>query len=117
MVLSVALGLIAFMAFAQETQTSVDPQCCDIAKEALEDLGKIKVGMTRREVEEKYERDGGLQFPSPTVYVWPKCEYIKLRIKYKVASDSDEATGGDLLSPDDTVAEGSELLVEYRTMD
>jgi hypothetical protein len=96
----------------QQDKPDCQAQSCQFVEDALKEYHQIKVGMTRKEIERRFRRDGGLQFPSQGVYVDPKCPYIKTRIKFKHVEGSRE-----LLSPDDTVLNVSELFVAYPTMD
>lgn len=56
---------------------------------ALEAADAIKVGMTRREVEERWSKDGGLQFRRGTRYIYEKCAYIRMDVKFKLAEPTD----------------------------
>jgi hypothetical protein len=85
---------------------------CAVIQQALSDYQRIKVGITRGEVEKYFAQDGGAQFPTSTRYVYPKCHYLHLDLEF-------EAKGppGHLFSPDDTVMKTSKLYVDYSTKD
>jgi hypothetical protein len=88
---------------------------CGIIREAIAEFGKIKPGMTRRKVEEHFERDGGLQFRGATRYTYSKCKdaTIKVEIKFKLAGSVDRPA----FSNDDTVVEVSKPYLEYFSRD
>jgi hypothetical protein len=80
---------------------------------ALEAANAIKVGMTRREVEEHWSEDGGLQFPDVTRYTYEKCVYIRVDVKFKGKESTDAAE----FSPADTVSEVSAPYLAYPNAD
>lgn len=89
-----------------------DSSCCSVAAEALEAFAKVRPGMTRADVERHVARDGGGQFPSPTRYVYPKCNYLKIDVAFDDDPENDEA-----LSASDRVASVSRPYVEYPMLD
>jgi hypothetical protein len=86
---------------------------CAMVQQALSDSRRLKVGITRGEVEKYFIQDGGLQFAENTRYVYPKCDYIKLEV------DFSRATSGTLplMSPNDTVTKVGKLFIEYPARD
>lgn len=106
-VVGVARGL------RQESANQGDSAECKMVKGALEAADAIKVGMTRREVTEHWSEDGGLQFRRGTRYIYEKCEYIRVDVKFKLAEPTDAIQG----SPDDTVSEVSRPYLAYPDAD
>jgi hypothetical protein len=91
------------------------PESCGIIREAIEEFGKIRPGMTRREIEKHFNRDGGIQVRNATRYSYSKCKEatIKVEIKFKLAGPVDQTP----FSKDDTVVEVSKPYLEYFTQD
>jgi hypothetical protein len=86
---------------------------CAVIEQALNDFQHIKVGTSRREVEKYFRRDGGMQFPGSTRYVYPKCDYIKLEVDFSTGTSVD-----NLFGPNDTVTKVSEkLFLNYLARD
>ena len=95
-------------------ESAVQPTTCDEIKNALATVARIKVGMTRREVEQLFERDGGAQFALSGRYVYPNCQYIKIEIEFQ---NSDPSPQDPLLSPSDIVSKISKPYLEYPVKD
>ncbi len=85
---------------------------CAVIQQALTDYQRIKVGITRGEVEKYFAQDGGAQFPSSTRYVYPRCHYLHLDLGFEAKGPADR-----LFSPDDTVTKTSKLYVDYSAKD
>jgi hypothetical protein len=88
---------------------------CGILREAIKDFGQIKPGMTRREIEDHFKLDGGMQFRGGTRYIYPKSQEvaIKVDIEFKLAVPVDSIED----SPDDTVLKVSKPYLEYPISD
>ena len=85
---------------------------CAIIRQAIDDTLQIKPGMTRADVEKKYQLDGGLQplnLPSTTRYLYLKCSLIKIDVEFKAGADSKRGS----LSPNDIVVSVSKPYLEY----
>jgi len=83
---------------AQFTPAKESP-CCALTREAMQETARIRVGMKRREVEEHFEKDGGVQFREETRYMYPKCHDIRMDVDFEAAPHSDPQK----FSPDDIV--------------
>ena len=72
-------------------QYSPSPQstCCTIVREAYDEAMQLKPGMTRREVEEHFAFDGGMQFWDKTRFVSTKCHYLMVDVSFKRAKPVD----------------------------
>jgi hypothetical protein len=53
----------------------------------LEDLGRLKAGMTRRDAEQYFALDGGMNFRGQMRYVYGKCELIQVEITFEEDPD------------------------------
>jgi hypothetical protein len=79
-----ALGSDARQAAKPAPRTPV--ACYDVLDRAYGDAHRIKPGMTRQQVEEKWELDGGIQQFNETIaadrYVYRDCDALKLEIEF-----------------------------------
>jgi hypothetical protein len=62
------------------------PACGQVEK-ALEDFGHLKAGMMRRDAEQYFALDGGMNFGGQTRYVYRKCEFIQVEITFEEDPD------------------------------
>jgi len=85
---------------------------CSVVDQALGDVGQVKNGMTRGEVEKLFVRDGGASFRLRTVYVSRRCRYLKIDVDF----DPDPGVNGNF-SPNDIVMKVSQLYAAYPSMD
>ena len=90
-----------------------DTPCCELVREVLHETEGIRAGMKRRQVEEKFMRDGGVQFPAETRYVYSKCRDIKVEVDFQLANSGEHA----LPSPEDTVTKVMTPYLEYFSRD
>jgi hypothetical protein len=108
------LGVVgADRGLRQESANQNESAECKMVLGALQASDAIKVGMTRREVAEHWSEDGGLQFRRETRYVYEKCAYIRVDVKFKLAEPTDAVE----VSPDDEVSEVSKPYLAYPDAD
>jgi hypothetical protein len=72
----------------------------------------VRPGVLRKDVEKYFEREGGLQFPGTTHYVYPKCPYLHVDVEFEDKGKTDA-----LFSPEDIVVTASKLYVGYSVKD
>jgi hypothetical protein len=108
----VLAGFLVMFALAFRAKSQVQTSPCSTVQKALEDYGHLKVGMTRKEIEHRFEPDGGIQFNGSTRYLYVDCPYIKVEIKFKSSSPRSKP-----FAPDDISTEISKLFVEYPVAD
>jgi hypothetical protein len=99
-----------------QNQDDLKPCGCIEVKNVLETAQRLKPGMTRKEVEQHLERDGGLQFQTPTRYAYPACNYIKIDVEFQFDEGGSEKRN-ELLSPEDVVVGISKPYIAYPTKD
>ena len=80
----------------------------------LKDFESLKPGMTRKEVDEKLEQDGGIQFVGKMRYQHPDCPYFKVDIEFACSRD---AEGRIMSKPTDKVTAISNPYLEWPVMD
>ncbi len=78
--------------------------------DALHSMKAVKVGMTRADLEKVFTTEGGFSGPSWRTYVYRKCPYIKVDVKFAAASRVKEL-------PTDKVVEISRPYLEWAIMD
>ena len=85
---------------AQESEPHTAKDCCDVVRRAYADARAIEPGMTRLQIEHKWDVDGGIQelgeTEEETRYVYRKCDSLKLKIEFRLAKKGAEG-------PEDTV--------------
>lgn len=90
------------------------PGCsaCGQIEQALEDFGHLKAGMTRRDAEQYFALDGGMNFRGQTRYAYKKCEFIKVEITFE-----NEPSVQNDFSPKDKITNLSKLSLEFPSYD
>ncbi len=96
-----------------QTVDSNQSSSCKMVQDALEASRDIKVGTTRRKLEENWSLDGGMEFRDEARYIYRKCGYIRVDVKFKLAAPAD----GIENLPDDAVIHVSRPYLAYPTMD
>jgi hypothetical protein len=115
---AIVLAILFFGSFplpdARLRQSTDENQssCCKMIQEALQASGNIKMGMSRKEVEDYWLRDGGVQFREETRYMYPNCRYVRVDVKFDLVAPNEVKD-----SPGDRVKEVSKPYVAYPTMD
>jgi hypothetical protein len=111
---AVFLSLLTILG-ARSWQT-VDPDqsaSCKMVQGALRASRDIKIGSTRRELENNWSLDGGTELRDEGRYNYRGCGYIQVDVKFKLAAPTDQT--GDL--PDDTVTHVSRPNLAYPRLD
>jgi hypothetical protein len=90
------------------------PSCsaCGQIAQALEDFGHLKAGMTRRDAEQHFALDGGMNFRGQTRYVYKKCDFIGVEITFE-----EDPTVRNDFSQKDKITNVSKLFLEYPSKD
>ena len=78
---------------------------CSIVIEALDATSHLHVGDTRAVLEKTFTQDGGMAMNNQAVYVYRKCMYLKIDVKFRLADERE-------MSPRDTIISVSRLYVE-----
>jgi hypothetical protein len=93
-------------------QSPTDCPGCGSIAQALEDSIHLKAGMTRRDAEQYFSLDGGMNFRGQSRYVYKKCNMVKVEITF----EQDTSVQNDF-SPKDKIKSLSRLFLEFPTMD
>jgi hypothetical protein len=86
---------------------------CEVIDGAIKEVGRLKVGMTRREVETHFKPDGGGQFFNTTRYLYEKCEAVKIDVDFGPPKTADKNSP----LPGDIVTNISKPYLEYPMKD
>lgn len=68
------------------TQSHVDAEHTEWIAKALMTIQTIKIGMTRADLMKVFTIEGGLSTTSQRTYVYQKCPYIKVDVKFSPTS-------------------------------
>lgn len=91
-------------------ESQVDPEHTQWVAAALSAIQTIKVGMTRADLTKVLTVEGGLSTTSQRTYVYPKCPYIKVDVKFAASSREQER-------PSDKIIEISRPYLAWSIMD
>ena len=85
-------------------------------EKCLVDFGRIRVGMTRSDVDKIFPQDGGIQCVSPVRYIHPECGYFMIDVSFDFKRNPDDQNRA-ITSPDDLVTNISRPYIEYPAYD
>jgi hypothetical protein len=97
------------MVIGGDQRSGTASDCQLIQRAATIYLRVSKPGVTRREIEQYFKQDGGLQVTAPVRYVYKECNFIKVEITFTSAQSGN--------STDDTVDHTSKLYIDFPVMD
>jgi len=83
---------------------------CQCVSDALSEIGKIEAGMKRKDLVKIFRNDGGISAINPQRFVYEKCNFIKVEVKFKSVDKSKEFPMG---SPEDEINEISKPYLEH----
>ena len=94
---------------------NLERACSDTLERAFDAFQRVKPGMSRREVEAMFKKDGGLQFRDTTRYIYADSAgvTIKADIEFKPAATAHTPE----FSPDDAVVNISKPYLAYESRD
>jgi hypothetical protein len=107
------VGLLAAIGSSQTAPGSSPQSACSLVQQALKDSQAIKPGVTRKDVEKRFDYDGGLEFSDHAMFTYRGCRYIKLEIEFEPGPGRE----GKFKSPDDIVTKASKLFIDYPRYD
>lgn len=108
---AILLACIVASPVVSQSQDSAATSC-EVVPQAIRD-SEFKEGTARRQVEEKFGIEGGLNRREHTRYFYKKCQYIQIDIYFKLASPKQSFD----FSADDTVVKVSRPYLAYPTID
>jgi hypothetical protein len=107
------VGCLIFSGFTQIDEKPYEKTDCEFISKSIDEIHTIKVGMTRRELLAVFETEGGISTRTQRQYVYKKCEYIKVNVKFEPVVRQDKF--GE--SPNDKIVEISEPYLQYAITD
>lgn len=108
----ILLILTALVLTATQPQNGQTTSLCELLAHVIKDYERIKPGLQREQVEKFLQRDGGLQFPTPTRYVFPVCTFLHVDVEFGLKGEP-----GHLFGPGDIVRKASKIYVDYPVKD
>jgi hypothetical protein len=106
-------GCLGFSGFTQTDEKQYEKTNCEFIAKSLDKIHTIKVGMRRRELLTVFETEGGISTRTQRQYVYKKCGYIKVKIKFEPDTKEDKFAE----SPNDKIIEISEPYLQYAITD
>ncbi|MDQ3322663.1 MAG: hypothetical protein M3525_09595 [Acidobacteriota bacterium] len=82
------LGTVFLLNFAKTSNGQNQTLSCQCVTDALSEIGKIKVGMKRKDLDKMFTIDGGISRINPQRFVYEKCNFIKVEVKFKFVDNS-----------------------------
>ena len=95
--------LLLFSVVSSGTTYPQQPSTCDgcsVVQDALKASDALKPGMSRKDLEERFEPDGGMQTGGWGRYVFRRCRTIKIDVRF---SGAEEGRGAEMLPTDKLV--------------
>jgi hypothetical protein len=84
------LFVLGFMSFSGNCQTPPAPSAgCTLITHALDDIGGIRVGMTRGDLEKRFKITHTGAFRNQAVYAYKRCAMIKVRATFSADPNQD----------------------------
>ena len=105
--------IAALPVMVHHQQATGDCSSCEIVQRALKDAESLKVGTTRQDIAKSgFVLAGGWNVRDPTVYVYSRCDYIKLEVNFTLDPKVERE-----FSPKDTISKISGLEIVYPARD
>ena len=108
-----SFGCLIFSGFTRIDKRQSEKADCEFIEASLKDISKIKVGMRRQELLALFETEGGIYTRTQNHYVYKKCGYIKVDVKFEAIGNKKDNTE----SPNDKIIEISKPYLQYPISD
>ncbi|HXH70788.1 MAG TPA: hypothetical protein VNI60_10715 [Pyrinomonadaceae bacterium] len=102
-------GIVLLFNFPKTSDGQSQTTSCKCVTDALAGIEKIKVGMKRRDLDKMFSVDGGISSITER-FVYEKCNFIKVEVKFKFVDKSDKFPKGN---PEDEIIEISKPYLEH----
>lgn len=113
-ILIVIAAAIALFTGFQFHSNENQKQNCQFIQESLNDISRIKIGMTRSDLLKVFDTEGGIYTRTQNHYVYKKCMFIRVDVKYSPVGGEQNSFAE---SPDDKIIEISKPYLGYSIMD
>jgi len=104
----VFLALCVYATFPQRNERPDDRCQCTVISKSIKEIAKFNVGMTRGDLSQVFDMDGGLSTRKSNRYIYKKCAYIKVDVEFEPLGDS-----SNVESPNDKIIKISKPYLEY----
>jgi hypothetical protein len=101
------IGASAQQTGAVRPDSTIDEEHTHWLEEVMRSISTIKPGMTRRQLLRVLTTEGGLYSRRVGRYIYKRCPYIKVIVKFQPSDDSMD------FSPDDKIVEISKPFLEF----
>ncbi len=81
--MSAFLCLLTLNSFTKISNGRSQTPSCKCITDALSEVEEIKVGMKRKDLDKIFSIDGGISPVNPQRFVYEKCNFIKVEVKFK----------------------------------
>ena len=102
-------GIFAVYSFVNIENKQADKKDCEFIEKSMEEINTIKAGMKRKDLSRFFHQDGGISRMTEQRFVYDKCEFIKVDIKFSPAAKNGK-TAAD--NPEDKILEISKPYLE-----
>ncbi len=103
-------GYLISFGFVNFDNKQVGENDCKFVEKSMEDIRTIKVGMKRKDLKNLFHQDGGIYGVSEPRFVYEKCEFIKIDVKFEPV-DKNQKFPAD--NPEDTIIKISKPYLEH----
>ena len=102
--------------YLDKQNTNTPKNLTPFLQQCLYDFSKIKVGMTRVEIEKMFPYPGGINGVSPTRFIHPRCDFFVIEVTFDFKRDLANQ-GRAIEGKDDKVTAVSRPFIEYPASD
>jgi len=106
-------GIIFLFNFPKTSNGQNQTTSCKCVTDALTDIGKIKAGMKRKDLDKMFFVDGGISSITER-FVYKKCNFIKVEVKFRFIDENNKFL---TQNPDDEIIEISKTYLEHTFQD
>jgi len=110
LIMLAVLSLLILVSFTESSNGQSQTTSCKCITDVLSEIEKIKVGMKRKDFDETFSIDGGISRVNPQRFVYQKCNFIKVEVKFKFI---DKTSNFPKDNSDDEVIEISKPYLEH----
>lgn len=87
-ILLFSIIVVVFLSSGFQRKNVQKQECeCQFIGESHKEISKIKTGMTRKDLLEDFNEDGGISAITQGRFVYKKCSYIKIDITFELTKD------------------------------
>jgi hypothetical protein len=108
------LAVFMMPVYAVDSQPEIDISFTKEIDAVIRDVSAIKPGQTRKELSKFFTTEGGLFQRTGQYYVYRKCPYIKVEVRFEKVGHMDDNLSG---YPEDKIVSISKPFLEFSIAD